>query len=566
MASYSVFDKLVSGLSSNERRDMLERIASAVTLGPPDEEPEQDRVVDLNESFAQMGVFRRLIIIVTAFFSGRERNSIVEGYLLRDLSRRVNAALPGGLDAVQLALRPAAIDDFRKLSEDARVFSGILGRVMGKEHRSFVAFLAGLHAPDAQRQLVDDTDPFSVGGARPELSLVEVKRHTISALEGIVTTLSPKIRQRIYTDVRAAHHMMALSSFPFDRVIGAFEGAPGAEPIPAPLARLSEDLVRLANVFQGLRQEASPVLFQALSFYQEQDRLEESDEKLEAVVTEEVNQFSSAYQRIREFRKAYPIPDLVRLARSDINFKAVPGAGGEDWFAQWKGFWRDRIESQHRRYSYDRRLDGVVAKATELLNGRQVRVFPGYPPTGLDRPARHGLSAGLMSLVLGEVADHEILGPTGEIFREGEFYKADNRTDFDRAWSDLQQVKTEVANMEVRLRPTGDLGISWKQAQDDSLPAEAAEERQLSIIARIDSDASALLHRCVDTLRLLGEILQGVLYGTVGGRYDTISNLGELGGRDPAAFIKRLERAHVLSKGVADLLSDLQNVESLAGQ
>lgn len=104
--------------------------------------------------------------------------------------------------------------------------------------------------------------------------------------------------------------------------------------------------------------------------------------------------------------------------------------------------------------------------------------------------------------------------------------------------------------------------MAWRQANEDSLPPDAARERRLSLVASIDGDASALLHRAVETLRLLGELIQGVLYGTVGGRYDTVSNLGELGGRSADRYVTRLERAHVRVKGVADVLSDLQNVET----
>jgi hypothetical protein len=562
MASYSVFDKLVSGLSSNERKDMLDRIASSLHFEPSAEDPVDEATVDLDESFRNMGLIRRLIVIVTAFFTGRERNSVVETYLLRDLGRRVNAVLPHGLDTVQQQLRAGAAEDFRTLADNARVFSTILARIMGNEYRTFVAFLAGLHAPEAQRQLVEDSDPVAIGAAQPELSLSEVKRRALNAVDGVVSTLPPRLRQSIYTDVRSIHQLMSLSSFPFDRVIAHFEPVAGGDPVPVSLSRIADDLGRLANIFEGLRIDPSPILLEALSIFQSQDRLGESDDTFEAVVTQDGNAFADAYKRIRGFRHSYPLADLVRIAHSNIHYRPTGGGGGEDWFAQWKGFWRDRIETLHRRFAYDRQMDATIRKASDLLLGKPIRTFPGYPPSGLDQPARHGFSAGFMHVLMSEVFDAEILAPVNELHREGEFYKADNRGDFDRVWSEIQRLKTEVANLEVRLRPTGDLGMAWKQAHDESLPPEAAEERRLSLVARVDSDAQALLHRCVDSFRLLGEILQGVLYGTIGGRYDTISNLGELGGRTPDQYIKRLERAHVICKTSADILADLQNTES----
>jgi len=546
MAEFTVFDKLVSGLSSSERRDMLQRIASSVKVVDADTPLPDDRVVDLDESYRQMGLLRRLVVVLIAFFTGRERLSVVESYLLRDLGRRVNASLPHGFDSVQQQLRPGAVEDFRQLAESARRFSGVLGRVMGRERTAFVAFLAGLHAPEVQEQLVRDTDPFRIGAAQPELREGEVKRRALNEVEEAIATLSPKLRQRIYTDVRSLHQLMALSSFPFDRLISVFQPVTGGEAVPAPLSRIVDELARLSAVFEGLRQDPSGVLFEAFGLFQEQDRLEEDDESVERIVQQTVDSLSSAYARIREFAARYPLNDLVRIAHA----------------THWRSFWRERVDAAHRRYAYQRRIDAILGTAQTALNLEAVEHFPGYPPSGLDKPARHGMSAGILRSVMSEVYEHEIVGPVGTLHREGEFYKSDNRADMDRAWHAVQRLATDVANLEVRLRPTGDLGMSWAQTEDASIPADAARERQLVLVATIDNEASALLHRATETFRLLGEILQGVLYGTVGGRYDTVSNLAELGGRNAAAFVKRLESAHVKCKAVAEVLSDLQNTET----
>ena len=562
MAEYSVFDKLVAGLSTNERRDMLQRIASSVKVIEPDETPDEYATVDLEERFGRMGLVRRLVVIVIAFFTGRELLSVVESYLLRDLGRTVNARLPHGFDTVQQHLRPGAVEDFTRLSEYARRFADILSRVMGRERRAFVAFLASLHAPEAHERLQRDTDPFAIAAEQPELKEADVRRRALNEVEEAVSTLPPAIRQKIYTDVRGLHELMLLSAFPFDRIRLAFEPAPGGEPVPVPVSRIVDELARLAGIFEGLRQDPSPVLFEALALYEERDRLEGEDETVERVVREHVSRFAEAYEQIREFGRRYPLVDLVRIAHANIHFRPTAPGGGEDWFNQWKAFWRDRVEEAHRRYAYRRRIESLLSQARSAFEVESVGVFPGYPPSGLDQPARHGLSMGLLKVFVDEILPHDVAGPVGALYREGEFYKADNRADMDRAWRALERLQTDIANFEVRLRPTGDLGMAWRQADEDALPAEAARERRLSLVASIDGDASALLHRAVETLRLLGELVQGVLYGTVGGRYDTVSNLGELGGRSPDGYVKRLEQAHVRVKGAADVLSDLQNLES----
>ena len=563
MAEFSVFDKLVTKLSSSERRDMLDRIASTANVVPAEiSAVESEITVDLDSAYQQMGLLRRVVITLVAMFTGRDKLSVVEGQLLRDLRRQTTSRC-SDYDGVRDQLRPSALDSFQKIAAGARHFGVPLSRVMGRERGPFIAFLAGLHAPDVQQRLLVDADPFSVGEKFPDLKDHEVKRRSVLATEEALVTLPTEIRNRIYHDVRALHHLMSLASFPFDRLMAEFNTVAGGDAVPVPLNRVAAELGKLAGILGGLRPGPSPILLEALSVYQEQDRLEESDEQVEGLLQRGVNAGSQAYSDIAGFAARYPVSNLVRLAHNNIHWRPVPLAGGEDWFAVWKSFWKERIEKLYRRFSYKRKLETMVGEARETLSVAEVREFPGYPPSGLDSPAKHGLSLGLLRAVFGDVYPKSMQGGLNVLYRDGEFYKADNRTEYDDAMREIEQVRIESANLEVRLQPTGDLGMLWIQTTDGTLEPEMAAERQEILANQIDADASAVIRRMINAFRSIGNVLEGVLYGTVGGRYDTVSNLGQLGGDDSKELTNRLEAIHVRSKAITDLLSEMVNLESL---
>ncbi|TVQ18057.1 MAG: hypothetical protein EA382_18225, partial [Spirochaetaceae bacterium] len=312
--STSVFDKLVSSLSTTERRDMLERIAGAVELPSADAATDEPVAIDLEARYRSMGLLRRFMIVLVALFSGRERLSVVESYLLRDLARSVASRLPHGFDTVQQLLKPGALEDIRELAAAARLLAEPIGRVMGSERRSFISFLASLHAPETQARLLDETDPFAVGRQEPDLREADVRRRVLKACEDALAVVSPTIRSRIYGDVRGLHNLMALGSFPFDRMGAVFMPVADGQPVAAPLARIADDLSRLATIYAGLRQGVSPKLFESLVLYQSRDALDDDDDRLEQRVRDEVDRLAGAYGRIGAFGKHYPIADLVRIA------------------------------------------------------------------------------------------------------------------------------------------------------------------------------------------------------------------------------------------------------------
>ncbi|MEE8440798.1 MAG: DUF5312 family protein [Spirochaetia bacterium] len=563
MAEFSVFDKLVNRLSSTDRRSMLERIASSVQMADVDlPESETEMTVDVDGAYRQMGLLRRLIVVFVAVFTGRDKLSVVEGQLLNALKRRI-ASVCADFDGVHEQLRPSAVESIRNLAESARYFGAPLSRVMGRERGPFIAFLAGLHAPDVQHRLLIDADPSSVGEKFPDIKDHEVKRKAVLVMEESLATLPADIRNRIYHDIRALHHLMGLASFPFERLLSEFNPVADGEAVPAPLSRMAGELGKLAGILGGLRPGPSVVFLEALSVYQEQDRLEETDEQVEGMLQRDVNAGNEAYAEIVAFAVRYPVSDLVRVAHGNIHWRSAPLAGGEDWFAVWKSFWKERIEKLHRRFSYKRQLEMMVADAHDTLGMSEVPEFPGYPPSGMDNPAKHGLSLGLLRAIFGGIYPKELQGPLNILYRDGEFYKADNRTEFDDALREIEQVRIEAANLETRLQPTGDLGMLWKRATDEKLTPEAALERQEILGNQIDTDASAVIRRMINAFRSIGSVLQGVLYGKVGGSYDTVSNLGELGAPDANALTRKLESAHVRSKAITDLLSEMVNLESL---
>ena len=373
----SVFDKLVARLSSDERREMLSRIEKSFReLEPPEELPEPPETVDLDESYREMGLLRRLIVMIVAFFTGRDRLTVVETHLLRDLRRQVAAAMPHGFDTTHDQMRPKAVEDFRELARCARYFAGILGRVMGRDRSPFVAFLVGLHTPSTQRRLLEETDPNTIGEAYPDASEHEVKRRSVAALESVLVDVQPASRQKVYNDIRVLHHMMALSSFQYDRLVAAFLPVAGGDAVPVPVARVSRELEKLASIFAGLRVGPSARLLEALSLFEHQDQLDSADVEIEGIVQADLEAASESYAAVHSFGRRYPLTELVRIATNSIHFKPTPLPGGEDWFIQWKNFWMDRVDRAIRVRETDPHDETGCCCVARALHHRDVSGLP----------------------------------------------------------------------------------------------------------------------------------------------------------------------------------------------
>ena len=81
------------------------------------------------------------------------------------------------------------------------------------------------------------------------------------------------------------------------------------------------------------------------------------------------------------------------------------------------------------------------------------------------------------------------------------------------------------------------------------------------IFNKIDSEARVILDDSFAHLQTLKLILNGILYSEMGGKYDTISNIGYIGGRENQPLLKDWEKIlKVVTQGL-EILNDIRAVE-----
>ena len=80
-------------------------------------------------------------------------------------------------------------------------------------------------------------------------------------------------------------------------------------------------------------------------------------------------------------------------------------------------------------------------------------------------------------------------------------------------------------------------------------------------LSKLESDASQIVHSGFQNIKLLHDVLYGVIHGQVGGRFDTLANLNYLGGRENVTDKRNISEAIAGTKTALDLLDELTKVE-----
>jgi|GEM_PF-1241306 len=571
-AQLGSFDKLVSELSRNERKQMLERVrASARVVEEPLAQFREAPKVDLQAEVGRLGFLDRLFLFFRSLFAGKDRAEVIEEILIRDLGRSIQREAPGLIDPRAATARALLYQHLESLKHHAQVFHAPLSRALGSYGSSFYAFLCGFEMPHLQNQLEEETNPFRLSAVDPDLSEPEIRRRVFVNMEYNLEGMPADGRRRMYNNAQALSSLHELSTFQFDELLRGFQTTPEGDPLDCPFDYVRDPLTQLAGVMIGMEGFASARLVEALYLYLNQERFESPTSQVEHELGRQVKAASEALNGIRSFTSEVPLPLIVRFMHGSINYTPTRTSGGEEWFSRVKRFWQKRIERQYDNFLYAVKHKELQKRAGELL-GEAVEPVSAYrefvtAALGTDDDAlggRFALSLGTIEAFIAGPFNQQMHPPLKNLLIDGEFYKDDNRNEYNHAFETLTSIASQIDAFRVRLSKTGDFGLELQRVTRESHSSRAYLSAVAELVKRIDTRAQEIVRDFIESLDSVVEVLHGILYGEVGGKYDTIENLGQIGGRAHKRLMAQLDQTLTRAREVGELMREITQLEETA--
>ncbi len=560
----STFDRLVAELSDNQREEMLERLSQSISGSAGqqpvsiEEEVEEYDGSALRERIMAMGLFARLWLLLRALFTGREQEVLLEQDLLNQLARRVASGTPGLIDAGRRLALPAMYQKLRSLEQSTRICFESVGAVTSANRGAFLSLLLEIESEEVRMRIESDIEPERLVAEDPAMSDAELKRRLESNLEDILDTMPGPVRTRMYANARFLETFRRLGTFDFGGLFALFHASQGTEVEPCPISDLREPLSRLTEIAGGIRLTTGDSIVRALYVFMKQQLQPETEDSREREFEFQVDRFAENYRTIRRFFETVPLLSLTKLAAGTIHYTPDIGPGGEDWFARLKQFWSERIDHVFQAFAFRRREEMLLAEASELCRMR-VQPLRDYPGSSISTRGRFAPVLAIIDAFLVQLFEPEIRPILRSLQVAGDFYKETNKQEFDAAFKALQELRQRIDTLKTRIAPDGVLGRRLAGST-------AGEGDPASVIQEVDDAAASITGDTVNALRSIAMVLNGILYGEVGGKYDTLSNLSVIRGRETDSFLRSLDEALGTIKSAEQLIArgyDLATVRTL---
>ena len=566
----SFFDNLVAPLSTLERNALLERIksgghVSTDPLYPPSAAPGAS--AHGAAKIEELGILSRIVLFFKCLVSGKSAAELMLEDQLKAIAHRVELNHFGLLDRRKELLLGGVAEEIRALRDAARFFYEALDRSVEKDKPAFYAFLGSLELPETHERLITDAFPARIAASlletRGSASEFAVRSAMMTGFNAAFSELADKGRRAMYQDLRSILFLKRLSGFLFDRLLGSFKsGAYPDSTLSASFFELRELLLDLGDILFSMSEPPSTPLMEAIFLFAERDASNNVPEELAPALSANMAKAESSLMKIRGFNARVPMGDLLRLVSGDPAYVPRELPGGEDWLAVYKSYWRERIEAAFDAWKEEQRVKVLIEDISDFVGP------PG--PGGFAHIAREESEAapGLrnqMALVFLDAFYRgpflrDLNRPLKIVLVDGDFHRKDNSVEFTDAYDSLLRLPELLSTLDARLAPEGELGLAWHVASTE-MGVIGSRSRRLAAVSRLaEEEAEQLIMKEGLALVTMSRLIQGILKGQAGGRYDSLVNISFINGRSNKDFIRALDHAKDRCEKAGSLLAGLSGL------
>ncbi len=559
----SVFDRLISDLTLEERRNLRDKLKTNVTISSEpliSEENEEQNLIE--EQLSRLSFFEKIIIFFKTLFTSDDKERVIRHYLIDKLGRATEKKIPGYIHYREKYFTGNFLSEVEKLESSCASLRPTVLDAYGRSKMSFLAFLGGWFLPEIQQRFLLETDPWEIEknmGENP--SLFDVRREIEFRIEDILDSISEEERKMLYRYSRSLHILTVLLKFDFTVIFMKFTQQPGRKDKTGKFSDLRKSLGTLYNILYSLKYPPDKEIFKALYYYSVMKKNNDPSEpgKLEDYLLAA----KVCLNTVREFNRTLPLGDIVKILNRNIHYNPLVVSGGEDWFALYKKYWYKQFEQNMNKFSSRKKIERLLLQFADFLGVRVIGSLDYYKNGiwGDDIFIRYEYSAGIAYRFLTIVFMQEMLPPLKLILVDGKFYKEQNRIDFNTSYSTIIKTLEDLKVVDSKLSPGGVYDHKIQDVKNEEGEAAERIEEIKNILKDVDREIEIIIRDFIASLSLMGNLLIGITHGEIGGPFDTLSNLGFIGKGENRELIPSLVKIKLKIDNFLELYTVVFDIE-----
>lgn len=559
----SAFDKLVAGMDSGDRFEMLERIkesaAPAVQLVET-ENPINEKNLTLHLRFKEESFLYRFFLWLRGIIAKKDSEKIYNEDVLASMARRINRDHPGVLNHRSGLLDTVVYQHLKALKSAADFFKPYFN-IIDENPGDFYVFLSSFVAPDLAEKINSEADPFSLGfDVEPD---PDVKNSLLRSLDDILKNIDGNSKSSLYYAVSSLNWLRLFTRLPYLHFMSQFTNIAG-DLYTCPYRLAVNDFDAFASVFTNTQSVQNEILEAMLMFAQRKDFSKNAQEKdVERAVKEFLAKANQNFATIQMFISGVPILKVGKIINADYDWLPANIEGVEAWFPNFRSHWRKILDIRWGDWMRERKKKMLE---TYLSNDFGLKEFPvlEYRPwqaLWMRVPFSCELTGGFLTWFSDAMYDG-MIEPLNDVMMEGIFLRSENRAEYSGALNNFVDSISQFRELMERLSPSGEYGQMFEEFATSRIRSFQVQNQIDSMMTTTESEIREDVKNFVKGCRILDKCLHGILDDEKDGVHEGLQNITMIKGHQNRVWRDRLKEIDKVLKKAVYYLSELEPIDA----
>lgn len=559
----TAFDRLVAGMTSEERSSMLEKIKQdsvSVVQFIETENQVPEKSLSLHLRFKEESFFYRFFLWLRGIIEKRSSEKIYNEDVIASMARRLNRDHPGIVNHRNGLLDTVFYEHLKALKSASDFFKPYFA-IIDDSPGDFYVFLSSFVAPELSEKINSEADPFSLDYSAEPTN--DTRAMLLKNLDNILKNIDAGSKRDMYTAVSSVNWLRQFTRLPYIHFTSQFTNLTGSN-YTCPYRNAVNDYAAFAAVFTNILPVKSEVLEAMLMFSQKKDLTKNAQDKdIERTVKEFLSKTNQYFASIQSFISSVPILKTGKIINADYDW--LPGniEGVEAWFPNFRSHWRKIIDVRWGDWLRERKKKNLenYLKNDFGLSEFPVLTYRPWQALWMRVPFSCELTGGFMSW-FSENAYDDMIQTLNEVMMEGVFVRNENRIEYSEGLNLFVQAVSQIRELTDRLAPEGEFGALFDEFATSRLRSFQVQNQIDSMMATTEGEIKDSVRKFSKGSRMMDKCLNGILSDEKDGVHDGLQNLGTIKGSQNRAWKDRLRKIWETLKKAQFYISELEPIDS----
>lgn len=555
------FDNLVSGISQDERKSMLDKIGKNAVPSPLEDEIQPKKIergITVVERFHKEPILLRLMLWIKSLVKGIPSIELYKSFRVDRISKSTEAAYRDMINCKNETILNAFYENLSQVNTAANFFASFMIEVE-KNPEDYTGFLADTVIPSVCEEINQKCDPYSMPFETNPSS--ELRASFVKKMDEIFDHFDSEKKQLMYTARKAAEWLMEFVKIPYGSILDKFLNGENGKKY-CKFGTLENDINRLSKVFCNIPELPSSVFESLFYFYGQNATLVTDSDPTKTNIDEYNQMVSSQLSMVKMFVNAVPLENLGKIVSDNADWQCPSFGGGENWFQKFKAQKKSVFDKRWESWVRDCQKEELRKKFYDFYGIEKFPLLPNRPWSSFakDFPFKSELTSGFLFWFF-NVVFKKIEGVLKTVMLEGDFAIKENRVVFTDSYNELLGAMAILNNLDKKLVPSGELGMGFQKLHLIGINVAAGRARLLSMLSAIETDVGLVVKKFGNSCRAISPIIKGFFATAMDKIYGPLNNFMMIKGKENEKFRNDLEDAKKQLETAYDFVVKLEPID-----